>query len=502
MAFIRNKAKHREQQRQPACRLQLLVLIDSYLLDIVMLHFPSSLKNSGPSSIPRRSDSLNATQQKTATHQIFSTIEEELHDARRVHSHGQEEDLRLALNMVITRVSDLVSLIYDPGVSFFNMPSLIKSTLLSEAYKSQADLEVQLNVAKSNLQLVISNNEMLEEALKRDSSGHSKDVGWRRSGAREGELRRSEERSGEDTPSIESGTNSPISTTQESRFFKFRFTGSSPNPGSRPSTPHDIRSPAINGAHHLNSPSLPTLPPPPNKELEELTAELQKERAARKAVADEKEALEAEIESLSQALFEEVRLCLPCILLKAHHYKKANKMVATERIKRAEAEEELKEAQSEREALRSALRVLEGENVSLRGSSRDASPVVPFAKSHSRSSSEIALKSAPTSPRSSRPPTPVTASLSRRQPKPPGDLAEEKTPAGSKLPLQEDNVEDPQITPQTRRPRPTSLHLDEHEASPWADVPSHPPALLSGLPSTGSSLFATPSPRPIHTASK
>lgn len=200
------------------------------------------------------------------------------------------------------------------------MPFIIKSTLLSEAYKSQADLEVQLNVAKSNLQLVISNNEMLEEALKRDSSGHSKDVGWRRSGAREGEQRRSEERSGEDTPSIESGTNSPISTTQESRFFKFRFTGSSPNPGSRPGTPHDIRSPAINGAHHLNSPSLPTLPPP-NKELEELTAELQKERAARKAVADEKQALEAEIESLSQALFEEVRLCLPFTLFKVHHYK-------------------------------------------------------------------------------------------------------------------------------------------------------------------------------------
>ncbi|KAF9466888.1 hypothetical protein BDZ94DRAFT_89126 [Collybia nuda] len=429
-----------------------------------MLHFPSSLKNAGPSSLPRRSDSLNATQQKTGTHPIFSTIEEELHDARRVHSHGQEDDLRSALNMVISRVINL-------------------STLLSEAYKSQADLEVQLNVAKSNLQLVISNNEMLEEALKRDSSGHARDVGWRRWSAREGEQRRSEDRSGEDTPSIDSGTSSPVSTNQESRFFKFRFTGSTPNPGSRPGTPQDAKSPGFNGAHHLNSPSMSSLPPAPSKELEELAAELRKERAARKAVVDEKQALEAELESLSQALFEE-----------------ANKMVATERIKRAETEEELKEAHSEREALRSALRLLEGENESLRGSSQDSSPVVPFIKSHSRSSSEIALKSAPSSPKSSRPPTPVTASLSRRQPTPSGDSVGDKTPGAKKLPLQEE--EDSQITPQFHRPRPASLHLDEHEASPWADVRSRSPALLSGLPSKESSLFTAPPHRSIHMSSK
>jgi hypothetical protein len=44
---------------------------------------------------------------------IFSRIEEELHDARRVHSYGQEEDLRSALIMVINRVSELVSLSFD-----------------------------------------------------------------------------------------------------------------------------------------------------------------------------------------------------------------------------------------------------------------------------------------------------------------------------------------------------------------------------------------------------
>ena len=44
----------------------------------------------------------------------------------------------------------------------------------------------------------------------------------------------------------------------------------------------------------------------------------------------------------------------------------ANKMVRTERIKCAEAEEELREVRLEREALKSALRVIETENGHLR----------------------------------------------------------------------------------------------------------------------------------------
>lgn len=75
-----------------------------------MIHFPSTLKHSGSNTLPRRSDSLNATQQKSPSHKIFLTIEEELHDARRVHSHGQEEDLKLALNMLIDRLSELVGI--------------------------------------------------------------------------------------------------------------------------------------------------------------------------------------------------------------------------------------------------------------------------------------------------------------------------------------------------------------------------------------------------------
>jgi hypothetical protein len=51
---------------------------------------------------------------------------------------------------------------------------------------------------------------------------------------------------------------------------------------------------------------MPSLSSLRSKELEDLTAELEKERAARKAIAKEKTDLEDELESLSQALFEEV----------------------------------------------------------------------------------------------------------------------------------------------------------------------------------------------------
>ena len=85
---------------------------------------------------------------------------------------------------------------------------------------------------------------MLEDALKRDP-GQSMDIGWRRTSVREGE----------------SSTRPSLDRSQSVR----------------------------------------------PKELEDLTAELEKERAARKAIAQEKAALEDELESLSQALFEEVR---------------------------------------------------------------------------------------------------------------------------------------------------------------------------------------------------
>lgn len=51
-------------------------------------------------SLPRRIDSLKAP--------VFAEIEDELRDIKRVHSQGQEEDLRLALSRMISRVEELV----------------------------------------------------------------------------------------------------------------------------------------------------------------------------------------------------------------------------------------------------------------------------------------------------------------------------------------------------------------------------------------------------------
>ncbi|KAJ7034090.1 hypothetical protein C8F04DRAFT_1103019 [Mycena alexandri] len=317
-----------------------------------MLHFASSFQNGGGNNnnVPRRTDSLNATQQKAPppSHQIFLTIEQELHDARRVSSHGQEEDLRSALNMVISRVTEL-------------------SSLLSEAYKSKAELEVQLNVAKSNLQLVIANNEMLEEALKSNNGQHN--VGWRRASGPGSAAPNPSHGGGGSMDSVVSSStqggspasanDSPTDTSSNSRFFKTFFS----NGGTRPTRQAAER---------------------------ERQLAIRERKAADKARADaataarDKAALEAEIESLSQALFEE-----------------ANNMVASERKRRAELEseltavnakmsrrevelgrmreeirggrearEELEEVREEREALKSALRVVEGENVELRSSSR------------------------------------------------------------------------------------------------------------------------------------
>ena len=195
----------------------------------------------------------------------------------------------------------------------------LQSSLLKEAYKVQADLQTELTLAKSNLQLALANNEMLEDALKRDGPGHAKDVGWRRWSAkeqRERELAADSRR--QSTDSVASFDviapspvpQSPLPSAAEGRFFKFRFGNNSmsgvasPRPGNM--------SPNPNGApqtSHLTSASLPSLVPARDvdKELEELTATLEQERKSLKAAQDAKEQLEAELESLSQALFEEVR---------------------------------------------------------------------------------------------------------------------------------------------------------------------------------------------------
>lgn len=207
-----------------------------------------------------------------------------------------------------------------------------QSSMLSEAYKTQAELEVQLNVAKSNLKLVIANNEMLEDALKQNFSSQSKDVGWNRTSPRtkpespKSILERSQSL---DIPSTarqepqtassadvssSSGTANPDNSLQDNRFFGFRFSSYTTKSSTRPGTPAGQNS-NIPQPPHLTSPSLPSLTSVKSKEVENLTAELEKEKADRKKIMEEKSALEGELESLSQALFEEVRLIYIFILI-------------------------------------------------------------------------------------------------------------------------------------------------------------------------------------------
>jgi hypothetical protein len=98
-----------------------------------MYHFPASSSSGLRSASGARSSSehgqhgrpssstLNATQSKSASNPLFLKIEEELHDARRVREHGQEEDMRYALDMVIGRVTELVCLL----IASYRKPFLI-----------------------------------------------------------------------------------------------------------------------------------------------------------------------------------------------------------------------------------------------------------------------------------------------------------------------------------------------------------------------------------------
>ncbi|KAG8778992.1 hypothetical protein FRC16_003547 [Serendipita sp. 398] len=320
-----------------------------------------------------------------------------------VASANRDDEVRDALGRMIARVDELAQ-------------------LLRNALKAQTDLENTLTVTRSNLALALSNNEMLEEALKRDASGRRVDVGWNRSTG---------------TPSPMSGTpmhyqHSPQPPLQkgETGFFKFlrgnnsvsspRHMQSDSTGSARLHTPNS----SIDGAappssafsraqSGLMSPSMPSLhvtsPTASNaRREEELAHALQKERASTSKALMEKQKLEEELESLSQALFEE-----------------ANRMVSTERRQRAQVEEELQIVRQEREALKGALRIVEGENATL----RSGGPVPPVAAA------------APIAKERSRGLTINT----ERQPLPSGQLHEEiqatQTPPTSELPNIKANTE-------------------------------------------------------------
>ncbi|CAE6506815.1 unnamed protein product [Rhizoctonia solani] len=287
------------------------------------------------------------------------------------------------------------------------------------------ELQTSLTLTQSNLTLAMANTEMLEDALKHNS--HTRDVGWRRSDSTASRRPPANSLSYSTSSVTSSGSidehgakiivhapspQSPpprAATTiptagpgpGESRFFRFRFGSKTPSPTAaiHQTQANKAASPPPSlSATHLTSASLPSLglaledvpPTPPStssamstgarvpdpelvalerklkdreeevrakeesiqardKELQELKAKLEAEKKACIELEKEKSKVTEEIETLTQSLFEE-----------------ANKMVADERRKMAEVEALLRETEEERDAVRGAMKVVEGENGRLR----------------------------------------------------------------------------------------------------------------------------------------
>ncbi|KAF9650608.1 hypothetical protein BDM02DRAFT_3185272 [Thelephora ganbajun] len=405
---------------------------------------PTSSAHSPRHRPPPRDDSLYQNGE-------LAGLRDELRDFKRVHDQGQEEDLRMALSRTITKVEEL-------------------STSLIEHYKTHTELQTELTLCKSNLTMAQANNEMLEDALRRDSV-RAKNVGWGRQSATTSIL----DDDARSTRSLDAERpvtpNQPASVSptvhppqgQEGRFFKFRFGSTTPSSSSGFATP--------NGVHpsHLSSASLPSLSSSKDEEIEKLTLELEKRKKECCTALDEKKKVEDELESLSQALFEE-----------------ANKMVAHERMKVADLEDELRERASEREALKLAMKILEEENQRFRNILTSASQVVRHVKattptrcltpnpnpnpnpsrSHSRHSSQSSLSmpivsSAPGSPHTS--PQYLTSSES-------SPWTGNVTHPG-KTPTTADFAKDKGIL----RPRPVTRSLPPSlEVDGWVDSPDTP----------------------------
>ncbi|KLO09496.1 hypothetical protein SCHPADRAFT_563690 [Schizopora paradoxa] len=453
-----------------------------------MLSFPAhQMVATNGKPVPSRSDSLK--QPADTTSALLAALPDELRDFRRVRDYGQEEDMKYALGRCMERIEQL-------------------SALLSSSQKSHDELETTLKLAKSNLQLALANNEMLEDALKRESASGGKDLGWRRSvenpdqrrvrGAMKGSsldrqstdglspsssqiigspLPSSSPLTSSFTPSSDSSGSTPTSpamlppvspqpqhtpqpsaSSQDTRFFRFRFGGgsSSPNlsssaskgkPPSRPQSPQPqaFRKSGLLDSSHLTSASLPSLSSE-SKETE-LLAELEAERTKSITVAKEKANLEAELEGLSQALFEE-----------------ANKMVAQERIKCAEMEEELKQTQREKDAIKSAMRIIEQENETLKklreeGEKQGHADIVD---SIAKALREDSHKSNPASP--IRPRTPTIEKVGSES-----DFALKETqtaPADTSSLHPSDRLRDFTFPPRSWSPSNTAL-----PASPLPDIP-------------------------------
>ena len=158
-------------------------------------------------------------------------------------------------------------------------------------------------------------------------------------------------------------------------------------------------------------------------------------------------------------------------------------MVATERRMRAETEDELKELKQEKEALHSALRLIDGENTTLRGrpnlspseEKQIADIIVSFSRPPSCSSSLMAVRSRPASLDlySTLPPLPPSPTKVSR----PSSLHEDNVnshPAPIEVSPVLSPEEESQPTPRSRLRTPETQDDTFMGSSLWADVTSNP----------------------------
>jgi len=149
---------------------------------------------------------------------------------------------------------------------------------------------------------------------------------------------------------------------------------------------------------------------------------------------------------------------------------------------RAEAEEELKELKTEKEALRSALKLIEGENSHLRSAvsspqldkSGPPETIPDFSPTPSRSSSRIGVKSRPHSlDLASTLPLPPSPAPNGVSPQDDTTTHDELLKGSLFSPTVISPEEESQPTPRYRMVMPPAPADDIFsEASPWADIPS------------------------------
>ncbi|QRV94497.1 hypothetical protein RhiJN_22515 [Ceratobasidium sp. AG-Ba] len=317
------------------------------------------------------------------------------------------------------------------------------------------DLQTTLTLTQSNLTLSLANTEMLEDALR--SNSQSRDVGWRRS---------------------DSTARRPVaaSVSYPSAAEQAKIIVQAPSPAK-----------ANSGASTPTSPPMPLFPPANSansshvcvvafawshpeeetraKQVEDLTSQ-QEALKLKASEIDTRHQELVDLEKKIKAREEEVEK-----LLKEREAEldKANNMVATERRRMAEVEALLKETEEERDAVRGAMRVIEGEN----GRAR-ALPDEPLASEPPRVPTPPRPESSHSSHEGDRSilereeaPTPIDMAV---------DTAESANASMDSLPAVVpgllENSPDPwkAQAPSTSPPKtPPRVHALPTETSPWAE---------------------------------